>query len=340
MRTISKDTQAILLLCGQWNKHEKTEKPLTLSEYNLLTEWLKMKSLKPSDLMESDSFREDASFSLDVSRIKALLCRGGSLAMDLERWLNMGGWVLSRADKEYPKRLKEILGKYAPPFFYGIGQQDLLLKEGIAFVGSRDVSIDGQEAVAMLSSKCANGHICVISGGARGVDQIAMSSALSAGGVVIGIIANDLLRLSVSQDCRDAIETGRLVLLSPFHPTAGFHVGNAMARNKVIYALANAAVVISASDGTGGTWEGAVENLQKWHIPLFVRPDQSLSGNLNLIKKGAYVLPQDAYQHPEMLQRQEYAVKLCPVMDNSKKSKRRQKSSSEKVMTQKLLPFI
>ena len=301
MKTISKDTQAILLLCGQWDKQKTLEKPLTLSEYNRLVDWLKQKGLRPKDLMQPETFEDDVSFSFDASRVKYLMGRGGSMAVDVERWLNSGGWVISRADEDYPKRLKDKLGKYAPPLFYGIGQRELLSKGGVAFVGSRDVSKDGEKATQSISSCCAKKQISVISGGARGVDQIAMRSALDAGGIVVGILANDLSRLSFSPDCREAIEGSVLVLLSPFHPTAGFHVGNAMARNKVIYALSDAAIVISSSYRKGGTWEGAVENLRKWKIPLFVRQDNSLEGNVHLIKEGAFALPSDAYEHPECL---------------------------------------
>lgn len=289
------------MLCGQWDKQNTVEKPLTLSEYNRIADWLKQKGLRPKDLMQPEIFEDDESFSFDVSRVKFLIGRGGAMALDIEKWLNSGGWIISRADEDYPQRLKDKLGKYAPPLFYGIGQRELFSKGGIAFVGSRDVSKEGEQVTQCISSRCAQKHIPVISGGARGVDQIAMKSALDAGGIVVGILANDLSRLSFSPDCREAIEGSALVLLSPFHPTVGFHVGNAMARNKVIYALSDAAIVISSSYQKGGTWEGAVENLRKWKIPLFVRQENSLPGNVHLIKEGAFVLPSDAYDHPECL---------------------------------------
>jgi len=339
MLDISKDTQAILLLYGQWDKQENAAKPLTLSEYNRLIDWLKQKNLRPGDMLETDSFQNDLSFPLDFSRIQLLLNRGGVLALDLERWLNVGGWVLSRADEDYPKKLKDILGKYAPPVFYGVGTRKFLSGGGIAFVGSRDVSKDGEEATLRIGSQCARNHITVISGGARGVDQIAMKSSLDSNGNVIGVLSNDLSRLSVTHDCRDAIERGNLVLLSPFHPTAGFHVGNAMARNKVIYALSDATVVISSSDGTGGTWEGAVENLQKWRVPLFVRPDNSLAGNIHLIEKGAIELPHEAFEHPELLQNQGYVSKSAHNVSSTKLSGLDSSSSFPVKGMQKLLPF-
>ena len=47
---------------------------------------------------------------------------------------------------------------------------------------------------------------------------------------------------------------GQLVLASPYDPSAGFNVGNAMQRNKFIYALADAALVVNSDLNRGGTW--------------------------------------------------------------------------------------
>jgi predicted Rossmann fold nucleotide-binding protein DprA/Smf involved in DNA uptake len=64
----------------------------------------------------------------------------------------------------------------------------------------------------------------------------------------------------------------KLVLVSPYDPMAGFNVGNAMQRNKLIYALADAALVISSDYQKGGTWAGATEQLTKLRlVPVFVR---------------------------------------------------------------------
>ena len=56
---------------------------------------------------------------------------------------------------------------------------------------------------------------------------------------------------------------GRLALVSPYDPAAGFNVGHAMGRNKLIYALADAALVVSSDYQKGGTWTGAVEQLKR-----------------------------------------------------------------------------
>ena len=66
----------------------------------------------------------------------------------------------------------------------------------------------------MIGQRCAREDIQVISGGAKGVDQEAMLAALGQGGTVVGILADNLGRATVSGKYRQAIRDGRLVLLS------------------------------------------------------------------------------------------------------------------------------
>ena len=107
----------------------------------------------------------------------------------------------------------------------------------------------------------------VVSGGARGTDRLAMGAALDAGGVAFGVLADSLERTVRQPDLRQLLLDGQLVLLTPYAPTAGFSVGAAMGRNKVIYGLADFAVVVSSDYQTGGTWAGAVEALKGGWCP-------------------------------------------------------------------------
>jgi predicted Rossmann fold nucleotide-binding protein DprA/Smf involved in DNA uptake len=76
-------------------------------------------------------------------------------------------------------------------------------------------------------------------------------------------------------------------MLSPFYPEAGFSAGSAMARNKYIYCLADAAVVVH-SGTSGGTWNGALENLEKQWVPTWVkRTGDQAAGNAAIQKRGA-----------------------------------------------------
>jgi predicted Rossmann fold nucleotide-binding protein DprA/Smf involved in DNA uptake len=133
----------------------------------------------------------------------------------------------------------------------------------------------------------------VVSGGARGIDQAAMQGALACGGPVTAVLADSLERSTLDREHRRLLLDGQLTLVSPFDPNAGFNVGNAMQRNKMVYALADAALVVNSDVGKGGTWAGAVEQLTKLRlVPLFVRSTGAPSPGLQaLMGKGALPWP-------------------------------------------------
>ena len=52
---------------------------------------------------------------------------------------------------------------------------------------------------------------------------------------------------------------GHLCLASPFAPSAPFRAGNAIGRNKIIYALSQVTLVAAAAKGSDGTWALVLE---------------------------------------------------------------------------------
>ena len=291
------DTQAILLLCASFGQNRQTEpQPLTLGEYNSLAGWLRENQKRPADLLHLtclNLLQEIPVNKLDFYRVSALLERGVMLSLAVEKWTNQGLWILGRSDSQYPKRLKQILKHLAPAIIYGIGNITLLSQGGLAIVGSRDIDEEGLDRTQRIAQACAEEEMQVVSGGARGVDTAAMLSALEAGGTAVGVLADSLAKAAVAGKYRAAIKEDRLTLVSACDPNAGFNVGNAMGRNKYIYALADRALVINCSVGTGGTWAGAVEALEKIKdVPVFVRIDDAVpEGNRQLLKRGAQPLP-------------------------------------------------
>ncbi|WP_353056947.1 DNA-processing protein DprA [Microbulbifer sp. MLAF003] len=138
-----------------------------------------------------------------------------------------------------------------------------------------------------IAEQAAKENINIVSGAARGVDETAMLASLNAGGTAIGIMGDSLLKAATASKWRKHLKSGQLVLISSFYPEAGFNVGNAMARNKYIYTIANSALVVRADEGKGGTWAGAIENSENNWVPLFVKQQSDASGNLVLLNSGA-----------------------------------------------------
>ena len=315
MYTLSEDAKVILLLCGRLGSGSEFE-PLDPRDYSLVVRWLVSRNLRPADLLSPGHVPALALESgIPEQRLTALLKRGVKLGFAMEQWNQSGIWVICRSDPDYPARYKAQLKDKAPPILYGAGVKSLLQGGGLAIVGSRNVDAEGEVFARDVAAWCARGGMPVVSGGARGVDQIAMSSALEAGGVVVGVLADSLLRRSVSREARYALADGRLLLISPYDPEAGFNVGTAMGRNKLIYALADYGLVVSADYGKGGPWEGAQEELRrKPGRSVFVHLTGSVpAGNRKLVELGALGFPSIAgSQDPVALLREAVASKAQP----------------------------
>lgn len=295
--SVSPNTQAILLLTAPLlaGRSESSSDLLTQSEYKRLARFLRDKQRQPSDLLTPDAVEllGECQPLIDGDRLKRLLARGFLLGQAVERWHTRAIWVVSRADGEYPKRLKARLKDDSPSLLYGCGDAGILKTGGLAVVGSRDVDdvlVGYAEGIGRLAAKAKR---TLISGGARGIDQAAMRGALEVGGKVVGVTADSLERAALNREHRDLLLGAQLVLISPYDPAAGFNVGHAMQRNKLIYALADAALVVSSDYEKGGTWSGAVEQLEKLHlVRVYVRSNGEAGKGLEALRRrGALAWP-------------------------------------------------
>jgi len=294
---LSPNTQAILLLTAPLITNYSTlpSEILSLSEYNRLANRLKEMQLQPSDLVSLNAadFNRVCLSVVDEGRLQRLLGRGFLLAQVVERWRTYAIWVISRADPEYPHYMKARLHMNAPALLYGCGDVSLLKSGGLAVVGSRHVDdelIDYTKSIGQLAA-CAKKMI--ISGGAKGIDQAAMQGALETGGKVCGVLTDSLAKATIRSEYRDKLLAGQLVLSSPYDPSVKFNVGNAMQRNKLVYALADVSLVVNSDLNKGGTWAGAVEQLEKYKsVPVYVRSKGKHSAGLDALhKKGALLWP-------------------------------------------------
>lgn len=296
---VSADTQAVLLLCGHFSPKEDAS-PLDLREYNRLADWLGAHAMAVSALILGDALAsiDWTAIKLDRDRVDGLLQRGAALALAVEKWTGAGLWILSREDDSYPQRLRSHLGRSAPSLLFGVGDPAALDRGGLSIVGSRDIDADGEVYTAAVARQCARENIPVVSGGARGVDEIALSAVFEEGGHAVAALPEGLGKASLAARYREGIREERLVLVSPYAPHAGFTVGNAMGRNRLIYALGDAALIVNAALRSGGTWAGAEEELKRESPrPVFVRITEArLEGNEALVQSGARAFPNPPWE--------------------------------------------
>ena len=260
---LSPDTQAILLLTApllagrvpptDGSPDEAAPKPLAPAEYRDLAGRLHAAGRRPADLLDpgaADIARQCGAV-IGSERLEGLLARGFLLSQSVERWRTRAIRVRSRADAGYPQRWAQRLGRGAPPLLYGCGDPAIAEDGGLAVVGSRRVPESVAAYAASAGRLAAAAGRPLISGGARGVDRAALFGALDAGGRAVEVLADSLERAALQRQHREALLDGRLALLSPHDPAAPFHIGLAMQRNKLIYALADAALIVTATTAPG-----------------------------------------------------------------------------------------
>jgi len=290
---ISSDSLSLLLLCSQLGLNDDSLKPLTLREWNPIARKLQAASLRPADLLSLSI--NDLQTRLDLptehaTRLQQLTQRANDLQNELKRLASLGIYAMTRADSKYPERYRTRLKDSAPAVLFYAGEKALLGQPGIAVVGSRHLDEAGQECAKLVGNACGMSGMVLYSGGARGVDTISMEAALEARGTAVSVLADSLEKQVKGR--KDALSRGDLCLVTPYSPNAGFSVGAAMGRNRLIYTLADYAIVVASDAETGGTWAGATEALKNNWLPVFVLEHDAMpEGNKLLLQKGALSFP-------------------------------------------------
>jgi predicted Rossmann fold nucleotide-binding protein DprA/Smf involved in DNA uptake len=197
------------------------------------------------------------------ARIAARFEAATSLAFELEQLEQSGIRVIASMDDEYPARFSGRLGSAAPPVLHVVGPIALLDGPGLGIVGAREIS----EETAAVTGAVARGAIeqgwSVVSGGSPGVDRVAMDAALAVEGQCAVLLADSLLRVTREPAVRIAVGAGRLGLVTPYPPAAGYTSVNAMGRNKLIYAASDETLVVAADGDNDTTLAGATEALDR-----------------------------------------------------------------------------
>ena len=267
-------------------------KPLPAGEF-----WSLVERVDPADLLDldADGIAELVGCDHETGRrYRALLDASTALTFEQERLLEGGVMLVSAFDERFPGVLRERLGAACPPFLLVAGGVELLGRSTpsgpsrLGVVGSRDAAPEALAVAGEAGRMAADRGWSVVSGLARGVDQAAMAAAIEAGGQAIGVPADGILSASRNAEVRHSVHTGQLCLASPYAPSAPFRAGSALGRNKIIYALSQIAFVAAADNGSGGTWAGAAEAIDRsyGHVAAWAG-DGSTPGNAALVARGA-----------------------------------------------------
>lgn len=222
----------------------------------------------------------------DLKQAKTELPSNAFLAESL---FNQGFEIVPIISTDYSKILKENLKtSHCPAVLYLKGNKEILKEKSIAIVGSRDASDTALQFTDNIAKLASEEYKVVVSGFAKGVDKQALDSAIKYKGQSIIVLPQGIMTFSTGfKTYYKQMIDGDILVLSTFFPKAPWKTELAMARNPIIYGLANDIYVAESSE-KGGTWSGVVDGLRKGR-KIFVRKPQSTEKNANhiLIQKGA-----------------------------------------------------
>ena len=249
-----------------------------------ITEFFQLTDLELRDLY---SLEEKDIISLNQAKLEI-----PNNAFIAESLLNEGYELIPIISSEYSNTLKENLKlQHSPSLLYIKGDKNILQENSIAIVGSRDaseISLQFADNIAKMASK---EYKVVVSGFAKGIDKQALDSVLKYNGRSIIVLPQGIATFdSGFRTYYKPLVGGDLLVLSVFPPKATWNTGFAMARNPIIYGLANEIYVAESSE-KGGTWSGAIDGLKKGRN-IYVRSVTEKENNANqlLIKKGGIAI--------------------------------------------------
>lgn len=176
-----------------------------------------------------------------------------SIMNDIETAAKKGCGFITYIDDDYPEELRNIA--YPPPYLYVQGNVELLkypLKVTIA--GSRHATGYGIRVAADFAHELAANNVCIVSGGAEGVDTAAIRGAMRVSNKIIVVVGTGIDKVYPSENTalfKKVAETGG-VIVSEFPLGMGPLKQNFPVRNRIMTALGDAVVIAEAAERSGG----------------------------------------------------------------------------------------
>lgn len=200
----------------------------------------------------------------------------------------IGAQPIFTIEPHFPRLLVAL--DVPPPMIYAKGRLDLLDRDAIAIVGSRDASAAGRKFTRQLARAFADAGLVVVSGLARGIDGEAHLAALDGG--TVAVLAGGIDHIYPPEHealHRDIGDKGCLISDRPpgFRPTGK----DFPRRNELISGLAHAVVVIEAARRSGSlvtARHAAEQGRQVFAVPGHPL-DPRAEGTNHLLQDGAAI---------------------------------------------------
>jgi predicted Rossmann fold nucleotide-binding protein DprA/Smf involved in DNA uptake len=280
--------------CSNANGNGKVDK------MNIVIKFFHEKKMSIIDFFQlpRDTWKIDLEITEEqISKLEFVKSQVANYAFLAENLQNNGIEVIPIVSAYYSKTLKENLKKNAPLILYVKGNKQIMQENSIAIVGSRDASDIALQFTDNIAKRASKEWKVVVSGFAKGVDKQALDSAIAYKGQSIIVLPQGIMTFeSGFKTYYKQIIDGDVLVLSTYHPKAGWAKELAMARNAVIYGLAKEIYAAESKpsknrqgkETKGGTYSGVMDGLKKGRI-IYVREPNISEKNDNkfLIQQGA-----------------------------------------------------
>lgn len=255
--------------------------------------------------------------------------------------------ILTYRDAAYPGRLRNIPD---PPMvlYYKGHLPEFDANPVIALVGTRKASAYGLTTAKRLGYQIGKCGGILVSGMANGIDGLAMSGALSAGAVTVGVLgcgADIIYPASNRSLFRDVEETG--CILSEFPP--GYPPGKWTfpKRNRIISGLSNGVLVVEAPEKSGALITARLAAEQgrdvfavpgNIDLPTFTGSNRLLRDGAIMVSSGWDILSEYEALYPDKIRKDDAPAKQRAYPDEVEAAAREGETILPKVAQKPKLP--
>lgn len=201
---------------------------------------------------------------------------------------------------EYPDHLRSLLAD-PPVVLYCRGDASLLADESrnIAVVGTRTITRYGKDVTTQFVRAFAYEGLCVVSGGARGVDSLAHRTALECGGKTIAVLGCgvDIAYPPENKELLNEIAQNGLVV-SEYPPGTPPNQFRFPERNRLIAAFSSGVLVTEAGLKSGSliTADLAIEQGKELYVvpgSVFSKQSEGCNSKIKECQAAAVTVPED-----------------------------------------------
>ena len=260
---------AMLLTMALSPDREEYARPFSFREYHRLemcvrdSRYRRMGALLKADI-------SGLMLYLDLSEAEALraftlLQRTVQLSYALEGFGREGIDVVTCCDADYPDRLRLKLRESAPAFFYRCGEASLIERSAIAITGISGIRTEKaqRQAVMSLVRAAVQQGYAIVTSDEMGLSRLAAQTAIQEGGTVLSVLGGGLRSHVGDEANARQIAMGNSAAITTEHPDAPFNANQRSSRNRILFALADAAFVFS-TDGRRSEAEALANHYCDW----------------------------------------------------------------------------